>query len=69
MEQPSVTKNRAYFSTLVYETGKAAVNNYLQRVRTWWNSALPPKDNVDFTLHDADQEGSAPTYLEPDYSR
>jgi hypothetical protein len=24
---------------------------------------------VDFTLHDADQEGSAPTYLEPDYSR
>jgi hypothetical protein len=69
MEQPSVTKNRAYFSSLVYETGKAAVNNYLQRVRTWWNSALPPKDNGDFMLHDADQEGSAPTYLEPDYSR
>jgi hypothetical protein len=69
MEQPSVTKNRAYFSSLVYETGKAAVNNYLQRVRTWWNNTIPPKEAGDFMLQEGDNGGSAPAYLEPEYSR
>jgi hypothetical protein len=69
MEQPSVTKNRAYFSSLVYATGKAAVNNYLQRVRAWWNNAVPPKDTVDFMLQDGDNGGVGAAYLEPDYSR
>jgi hypothetical protein len=69
MELPSLTKNRAYFSSLVFETGKAAVNNYLQRVKNWWSQPAPGKDTGDFMLQSGEQEGASPAYIEPDYSR
>jgi len=69
MELPSITKNRAYFSSLVFETGKAAVNNYLQRVKNWWNQPAPSRDTGDFMLQSGEQESESPAYIEPDYSR
>jgi hypothetical protein len=69
IENPSMEKNRAYFSTLIQETGRLAITNYLQRVKDWWKNPPPPEDDSNLQLNDVDIDRVKPSYLEPDYSR
>lgn len=69
IEKTTVEKNRAYFSTLIVETGRVALANYLQRVKDWWKNPLPSADESSLLLDGTGIESVKPTYLEPDYSR
>jgi hypothetical protein len=68
IEEPAVDKNRAYFSTLIQETGRIAIANYLQRVKDWWKNPPPDEDNSNLNLNGDGLDGVKPSYLEPDYS-
>jgi hypothetical protein len=68
IENTSVERNRAYFSTLIQETARVAINNYLQRVKDWWKNPPPPEDDSQLQLNGADMDNVKPSYLEPEYS-
>ncbi len=69
IEERAVEKNRAYFSTLIQETGRVAIANYLQRVKDWWKNPPPAEDDSNLNLNDAGLDSVKPSYIEPDYSR
>lgn len=69
IEEPAVEKNRAYFSTLIQETGRVAVANYLQRVKDWWKNPPPAEDDSNLNLNGVGLDSVKPSYIEPDYSR
>ncbi len=69
IEGPTVEKNRAYFSTLIQETGRVAIANYLQRVKDWWKNPPPAEDDSNLNLDGAQLDSVKPSYIEPDYSR
>ena len=70
IEQPGAKRTDGYYSSMLYETGKAAVNNYMQRVKDWWNGSpsgkVPEADSLQ--LHGGDLN-DAPSYLEPRYAK
>lgn len=67
LEQKEAQKDTAYFSTLVVETGKVAVKNYLERVKAWWYSVPAPSDSANLNLNGNGTEDQGPQYLEPEY--
>lgn len=67
LELKEAQKDTAYFSTLVVETGKVAVKNYLERVRAWWYSVPAPSDTDNFNLKGKGIEDQSPQYIEPEY--
>ena len=67
LETKEAQKDSVYFSSLIVETGKIAVKNYLDRVKKWWNSNPAPSDSNGLQLREERLDAIKPEYMEPLY--
>jgi hypothetical protein len=67
LELPSVKKDRKYFSTMIYATGKAGVENYLEKVKEWWKTPVKKEESSELLLNGNEKLDVEPNYLEPQY--
>ena len=69
IEQPGPKRTRGYYSSMIYSIGKASVDNYMTRVKEWWNGSPPPSGTGGSLQLNGENPEEAPIYLEPQYPK